>query len=96
MRIEDFFLLLNMPSSLARSCLSAHSCPSLTGVRSVFSFVSTASKFSEALSDHVLGEFTRTERKELDNIVADACDAVEHWIEEEDMAKVMTRFNSPR
>eukprot|EP00178_Gracilaria_changii_P014328 TRINITY_DN4043_c0_g2_i1.p1 TRINITY_DN4043_c0_g2~~TRINITY_DN4043_c0_g2_i1.p1 ORF type:complete len:374 (-),score=55.48 TRINITY_DN4043_c0_g2_i1:353-1354(-) len=55
-----------------------------------------ASKFSEALSDHVLGEFTRTERKELDNIIADACDAVEHWIEEEDMAKVMTRFNSPR
>eukprot|EP00903_Cladosiphon_okamuranus_P008664 g8304.t1 len=55
-----------------------------------------ASKFSEALSDHVLGEFTRTEKKELDNIIADACDAVEHWIEEEDMAKVMTRFNSPR
>ncbi|CAM9296359.1 unnamed protein product [Ectocarpus sp. 13 AM-2016] len=55
-----------------------------------------ASKFSEALSDHVLGEFTRTEKKELDNVIADACDAVEHWIEEEDMAKVMTRFNSAR
>ncbi|CAM9377102.1 unnamed protein product, partial [Ectocarpus sp. 4 AP-2014] len=55
-----------------------------------------ASKFSEALSDHVLGEFTRTEKKELDNVIADACDAVEHWIEEEDMARVMTRFNSAR
>ncbi|CAM9920581.1 unnamed protein product [Pylaiella littoralis] len=55
-----------------------------------------ASKFSEVLSDHVLGEFTRTERKELDSIIADACDAVEYWIEEDDMAKVMTRFNSPR
>lgn len=59
-------------------------------------FSPTASKFSEALSDHVLGEFTRTENKVLDNVIADACDAVEHWIEEEDMAKVMTRFNSAR
>lgn len=59
-------------------------------------FFSTASKFSEALSDHVLGEFTRTEKKELDNVIADACDAVEHWIEEEDMGKVMTRVNSAR
>lgn len=65
-----------------------------TAVR--FFFLSSASKFSDALSDHVLGEFTRTEKKELDSIIADACDAVEHWIEEEDMAKVMTRFNSPR
>lgn len=46
------------------------------------------------LSDHVLGEFSRTERKELDSVVADACDAVEHWIEEDDMAKVQTRCNS--
>ncbi|CAN0446700.1 unnamed protein product [Ascophyllum nodosum] len=46
------------------------------------------------LSDHVLGEFTRSEKKELDSIVAEACDAVECWIEEDDMAKVMTRFNS--
>lgn len=45
------------------------------------------------LSDHVLGEFTRSEKKELDNIIAEACDAVEYWIEEEDTAKVMTRFN---
>lgn len=51
---------------------------------------------TEMLSDHVLGEFTRTEKRELDNVIADACDAVEHWIEEEDMAKVMTRFNSAR
>lgn len=62
----------------------------------VVCLLSTASKYSEALSDYVLGEFTRTEKKELDSIIADACDAVEHWIEEEDMAKVMTRFNSPR
>ena len=46
------------------------------------------------LSDHVLGEFTRSEKKELDSIVAEACDAVECWIEEDDMAKVMTHFNS--
>lgn len=46
------------------------------------------------LSDHVLGEFSRTEKKELDMIVAEACDAVEHWIEEEDMAKVQTRCNT--
>lgn len=51
---------------------------------------------TEMLSDHVLGEFSRTEKRELDNVIADACDAVEHWIEEEDMAKVMTRFNSAR
>ncbi|CAN0374113.1 unnamed protein product, partial [Hapterophycus canaliculatus] len=51
---------------------------------------------TEMLSDHVLGEFSRTEKRELDSVIADACDAVEHWIEEEDMAKVMTRFNSVR
>ena len=46
------------------------------------------------LRDHVLGEFSRSERKELDSYIADACDAVEHWIEEEDMGKVMTRWNA--
>lgn len=71
-------------------------CPNGFAPVSLFFSLSTASKFSDALSDHVLGDFTRTEKKELDSIIADACDAVEHWIEEEDMAKVMTRFNSPR
>ncbi|CAM9476163.1 unnamed protein product [Laminaria digitata] len=47
-----------------------------------------------SLSDYVLGEFSGMEKKELDNVIAEACNAVEHWVEEEDMARVMTTVNS--
>ncbi|CAM9732717.1 unnamed protein product [Discosporangium mesarthrocarpum] len=48
------------------------------------------------MADHVLGEFSRSEQKGLGDVLADACDAVEHWIEEDDLQKVMTRCNAPR
>lgn len=48
----------------------------------------------QPLSDHVMGDFSKAEKKELDSLVTEACDAVEHWIEEEDIEKVMGRWNS--
>ncbi|CAM9624361.1 unnamed protein product [Choristocarpus tenellus] len=50
----------------------------------------------KVLADHVLGEFSRFELKGLDEVLADACDTVEHWLEEDDLQKVMTRCNAPR
>ncbi|CAM9724787.1 unnamed protein product [Chrysoparadoxa australica] len=38
-----------------------------------------------SLVDHVLGEFTRTEQKELPFLIADAADAVEMWIAQDDI-----------
>lgn len=58
----------------------------------VFILVFAAPRSS--LSDYVLGDFSGMEKKELDNVIAEACDAVEHWVEEEDMARVMTSVNS--
>lgn len=46
--------------------------------------------------DHVLGEFTRSERKLLDDLLMDAVEAVEDWIEDDNTDKVMTRVNAPR
>lgn len=57
-----------------------------------FSLLAAASPHTP-LSDHVLGEFSRSEKKDLESMIADACDAVEHWIEEDDVQKVMTRWN---
>jgi peptidyl-tRNA hydrolase len=46
--------------------------------------------------DHVLGEFSRSERKLLDDLLMNAVEAVEDWIEDDNTDKVMTRVNAPR
>ena len=77
-------------SSETIACWYELNCLSLFGLGVVLVFAAPRS----SLSDYVLGEFSGTEKKELDNVIAEACDAVEHWVEEEDMGKVMTRVNS--
>lgn len=46
--------------------------------------------------DHVLDDFTRSERKQLDDLLMDAVEAIEDWIEDDNTDKVMTRVNAPR
>ena len=46
--------------------------------------------------DHVLGEFSRSERKALEEVLTDSCDAVEDWILDDDTDKVMSRVNAPK
>jgi peptidyl-tRNA hydrolase len=46
--------------------------------------------------DHVLGEFSRSEKRVLEEVLYDSCGAVEDWIEEDDTDKVMNRVNAPR
>lgn len=46
--------------------------------------------------DHVLGEFSRGEKKLLDEVLMDSVEAIEDWIEDEDTDKVMNRVNAPR
>lgn len=46
--------------------------------------------------DHVLGEFSRSEKRLLEEVMFDSCEAVEAWIEEDDTDKVMNRVNAPR
>ena len=46
--------------------------------------------------DHVLGEFSRSEKKLLEEVLYDSCEAAEDWIEEDDTDKVMNRVNAPR
>ncbi|GAB5033347.1 peptidyl-trna hydrolase [Nannochloropsis oceanica] len=46
--------------------------------------------------DHVLGEFSRSERKLLDDLLMNAVEAVEDWIEDDNTNNVMTRVNAPR
>ena len=46
--------------------------------------------------DHVLGEFSRSERKQLEEVIMDALEAVDLWIEEDDTDKVMNKVNAPR
>lgn len=45
------------------------------------------------LVGHVLGEFTRSERKLVDIVVSDAAWAVEQWIEEDDLDLVKANIN---
>lgn len=87
----------SFPPQQAATCFIRHLvCGDARCLYAPCAYLLAASKSSEALSDHVLGEFTRSEKKDLDSVIAEACDAVERWIEEEDMAKVMTQVNSPR
>ena len=46
--------------------------------------------------DHVLGEFSRSEKKLLEEVLYDGCEAVEQWIEEDDTDKVMNKVNAPK
>jgi peptidyl-tRNA hydrolase, PTH1 family len=48
------------------------------------------------LVDHVLGEFSRSEKAMLDDVLNDSCDAIEDWIANDDQDKVMSRVNAPR
>jgi peptidyl-tRNA hydrolase, PTH1 family len=48
------------------------------------------------LVEHVLGEFTKSERKELDMFVAEAASVVEHWIREDSTDIVMTAANGKK
>jgi len=41
--------------------------------------------------DHVLGEFSKPEKKVLEEVIQDAAEAIEDWIVEEDIDKVMNR-----
>lgn len=49
-----------------------------------------------AMVDHVLGQFSRSERKVLDDMLIDAVEAIEDWIEDDNTDKVMNRVNAPR
>jgi peptidyl-tRNA hydrolase len=49
---------------------------------------------SGALSDHVLGHWSRAEESELSSFVMDAADAVERWVREDDHQAVMNVVNS--
>lgn len=44
----------------------------------------------------MLGEFSKSERKLLDEVIMDASEAIEDWIAEENIDKVMNRVNDPR
>lgn len=46
--------------------------------------------------DHVLGEFSRSERSTLVEMIEDGCDAIEDWIADDDIDKVMSRINAPK
>lgn len=46
--------------------------------------------------EHVLGEFSRSERSTLSEVIEDGCDAVEDWIFDDDIDKVMSRINAPK
>ena len=43
---------------------------------------------------HVLERFTRSEREEMDIVVAEATEAIDFWLEEGDIEECMTRFHS--
>jgi peptidyl-tRNA hydrolase len=49
-----------------------------------------------SMVDHVLGQFSRSERKVLDDMLIDAVEAIEDWIEDDNTDKVMNRVNAPR
>lgn len=46
--------------------------------------------------DHVLGEFSKPEKKVLEEVIMDATEAIEEWIMEDNIDKVMTRVNARR
>lgn len=48
------------------------------------------------LVDYVLSEFNRNEKKDLDNVLYDSMDAIETWIANDDLDKVINIVNAPR
>lgn len=48
----------------------------------------------EAWSDHVLGKFSRGEEDAMTDVTWDCMDVLEHWVREEDLAKVMNKMSS--
>jgi len=45
---------------------------------------------------HVLGEFSKAERAELDSFISSAAEVAEHWIEEDSIQKVMNLANASK
>jgi len=48
------------------------------------------------LVKHVLGEFSKAERAELDSFISSAAEVAEHWIEEDSIQKVMNLANASK
>mmetsp|Transcript_46217 Transcript_46217/g.67522 ORF Transcript_46217/g.67522 Transcript_46217/m.67522 type:complete len:104 (+) Transcript_46217:197-508(+) len=46
------------------------------------------------LVNHVLGEFSRQERNDLDLFISKTAEAAEMWIQEDDIQKVMNHCNA--
>lgn len=89
---------MHMMCIYMRFYITSHACLSLVFIS--IKYTHTHANVSTAqpgrMVDHVLGEFSRSERKQLEEVIMDALEAVDLWIEEDDTDKVMNKVNAPR